>query len=264
MKDIYMRTLVILTLSLVLFGCKTQEPEAVENKENNMAKAASFNVRLGLGYLQAGDMQRAKRKLVMAMKQNPESPDVNDAMAYYLETTQQFQEAEKYYEKAMRLAPGKGAQLNNYGAFLCRRGKYRQAEKFFINATKDPAYINTAAAFENAGLCALAMPDIKMAKSYLIKALAQDPKRPKSLIELAQIEIKQKNGKKAVNYIKQYEMFFPQTGQTVALARQAYALAGQQEIAVEYVTKMRKEYPAEYKKWLASTKNHDKNNTRIS
>jgi type IV pilus assembly protein PilF len=262
--DTYKRAIILVLLSLVIAGCKKEQLEEIDNTTNNATKAAAFNVRLGLGYLQHGDMQRAKRKLVTAMKQNPNSPDVNDAMAYFLESTKQFSQAENYYKKAMKLAPGNGAQLNNYGAFLCRQGKYKQAESYFISATNDQSYINSAGAYENAGICALMIPDIKHAKNYFIKAIAQDPKRPKSLFELAKIEIKQKNGKAAVNYIKQYEMFFPQTGQLVAMAREAYVLSGRQDIAVEYVDKMKKNYPDEYKKWLASTKHHDKQHSRVS
>jgi type IV pilus assembly protein PilF len=51
--------------------------------------------------------------------------------------------------------------------------------------------MNTAGAYENAGLCAAAIPDYSKAKTYFIKALKQDPQRKQARFELARIEIKQ-------------------------------------------------------------------------
>jgi len=162
----------MLFLTLILNACQTQSvvPNPFYNPE-----AAAYNVQLGLSYLSQGNRQRAKEKLLKGLKQDPGSPSANDAMAYYLEITGDKENARKYYEKAMFLAHGKGASLNDYGAFLCRQGQYEDAEKYFKRAANDPDYINTALAYENAGFCALAKPDKTLAKYYFEKALMQDP-----------------------------------------------------------------------------------------
>ena len=113
---------------------------------------------MGLGYLKQGDRPRAKKKLLTALEQEPTSPDVNSAIAYYFEQTKELKQAEKYYLKALSLAGNSGAQLNNYGTFLCRQGDYKKAENYFLKAVKDVQYVNTAGAYENAGLCALSDP----------------------------------------------------------------------------------------------------------
>lgn len=151
-------------------------------------EAASYNTQLGLAYLKQGDRPNAKRKLLLALSQAPHSPDANAAMAYFMEMSGEIDKARLFYEKAMTMAPGKGAQLNNYGAFLCRHGQYERAEQYFLRAANDINYEHTAGAYENAGLCAMAIPNYIKAKHYFAKALQHDPGCKQARNELVNIE----------------------------------------------------------------------------
>ena len=161
-------------------------------------------MQLGLAYLKQGDRPRAKRKLLTALAQAPDSPSVNAAMAYFMEKTGEINQATLYYKKAILAAPGRGAQLNNYGAFLCRRAQYREAQTYFLKAVNDAQYEYTAGAYENAGLCAAAIPDYPKAVQYFTKALEHDPSRKQSLDELVKIEIKRGHERQAQAILRQY------------------------------------------------------------
>ncbi|WP_028388784.1 type IV pilus biogenesis/stability protein PilW [Legionella fairfieldensis] len=187
---------------IVLQACQ-QRAQNTENTQK-LKEAASYNTQLGIAYLKQGDSVRAKHKLLTALDLAPDSPDVNVAMAYYFEKTGDTKEARTYYQKALSLAPGSGAQLNNYGTFLCRLGEYKEAESYFLKAVKDVHYIYTAGAYENAGLCAAAIPDYPKAKYYFSKALNQDPQRKQSLYELVKIELGQHHAVKALFYLQRY------------------------------------------------------------
>lgn len=174
---------------MALQGCRYSVNDDSPNTNIlNRSKAASYNVQLGLGYLKQGDRPRAKSKLLKALKQEPSSADVNAAIAYYFEKTHEYNEANKYYLKAIALSLNAGSQLNNYGAFLCRQKNYQLAEHYFLKAVKDMQYLNTSGAYENAGLCALEIPDFHKAKLYFTMALNQDPSRRESLNELAKLK----------------------------------------------------------------------------
>lgn len=166
-------------------------------KSDNFDEAARYNVQLGLTYLKQGDRSKAKIKLLKALTQAPNQPEVNAAMAWYLERCGDVNQARIYYQKALKFSANQGAQLNNYGAFLCRHGQYKEAESYFQKAIKDVQYEHTAAAYENAGLCAEAIPDYAKATAYFEKALEQDPARPQSLYELARIKLKLGHKQKA-------------------------------------------------------------------
>lgn len=139
--------------------------------------AANYNVALGLSYLKQNNVEAAKRKLLLALQQAPQDPTALDAMGYFLEQTDEPIQAKKYYLAALKLAPKAGETQNNYAAFLCRQGDYSKALTHFLLATQDKNYLHPAQAYENAGLCALKIPNRTLAKQYFQKALKADPGR---------------------------------------------------------------------------------------
>jgi type IV pilus assembly protein PilF len=162
------------------------------------------NVQLGLAYLQSGDVQRAKQKLLLAEQQAPQSTESQGAMGYFLESTGNVSEAEVYYRKAIALNLKSGAAQNNYGTFLCRRGRYAEADQHFLLALQDPSYLNTAQVYENAGLCAMRIPDTGKAMGYFTQAITQDPRRATAWLELGRIDYQQKNYLQAQQYFDHY------------------------------------------------------------
>lgn len=170
-----------------LTSCISSKNLDISSQNHHNPKASAYNVQLGLAYLQQGNQQRAKQKLLTAIEEAPESASANDALAYYFENVQNITEAENYYQRAIQLSHQSGAALNNYGAFLCRQKQYKRANEYFLNAIRDSSYLNTGLAYENAGLCAVAQKNTIKAKHYFQMALAQDPHLEQSLYELAQI-----------------------------------------------------------------------------
>ncbi|KTD62741.1 type IV pilus biogenesis/stability protein PilW [Legionella shakespearei] len=230
---------------LLIAGCQHAEnkEEDTGNKKTDLSKAASYNVQLGLGYLKQGDRPRAKRKLLTAMEQEPESADVNAAMAYYFEQTSELEEAKKYYVKAIALSGSSGAQLNNYGTFLCRQGDYKKAESYFLKAVKDVKYVHTSGAYENAGLCALEVPDIEKARLYFNNALNQDPSRRVSLYELAKLESKAGNDEKALLLVQQHPDLVLNDRIFLSFAKSLAEKNGNQTLAAEYESSLKKMEP---------------------
>ncbi len=190
-----------LMVVLLLQSCHVMNKPAHESNDPEH-EAAVYNTQLGLAYLKQGDRPRAKQKLLLALAQAPDSPDTNASMAYFMEKSGEMKHAQRYYRKAMQVAPGNGEQLNNYGAFLCRRGQYAESEAYFLRAVNDLQYTHVAGAYENAGLCAAASSNNKKAKRYFSKALAQDPSKKQSLYELVKIEIKQGHRAQALAHLE--------------------------------------------------------------
>ncbi|HBD7125782.1 TPA: type IV pilus biogenesis/stability protein PilF/PilW [Legionella pneumophila] len=205
----------LLTIIICLFvgACQhtqdNEEPNTI--RKVNLSKAASFNVQLGLGYLKQGDRPRAKKKLLTALEQQPDSADVNAALAYYFEQTKELEQAKKFYHKAITLSQNGGAQLNNYGAFLCRQGDYK-----------------------NAGLCAMAIPDHDKAILYFTKALNQDPSRKESLYELVKLQSKIAHDKEALELLQKHADLVLNDKVMLALAKDIANRTGQYTLAAEY------------------------------
>jgi type IV pilus assembly protein PilF len=184
------------------------------------SEVAKINAQLGLAYLEQKNVQRAKLKLLLAMKQSPESPEPWYSMAYFLEATGNKSEARRHYLKAVQLAPLRGDVHNNYGTFLCHEGQYQESIKHFVIAANIPDYLDPAAAFENAGLCALKMSAYQQASGYFKQALARDPARTFSLLKLATVEAKLGHQEKARELLSQYLLISPATTETMELTQQ--------------------------------------------
>ncbi len=197
-----MKKILSITLCCLLSACQTS-PNTASQTEKKIA-AAKINDRLGIAYLERQDIHRAKQKFLLALEQAPDIPETWYSMAYFLETTGNKEQARNYYKKAIAISPGKGEALNNYGTFLCRTGEYRDAVAHFVRATQDAHYLEQAAAFENAGVCSLKIPDSKNAMAYFQRSLEEDPGRPKAMIELAELNFKQGDYTKAKQQLTEY------------------------------------------------------------
>lgn len=232
-----MKSLLLLLIlsSLVLQACHNVEDKSTQLIDaNKRMAAANYNIQLGMGYLKQGDNPRAKHKLLTALKLNPHSAEAHSAMAYFLEKTGDTDTAGKYYSKALSLAPKSGSQLNTYGAFLCRMGQYAEAENYFLKAVKDVNYLNTAAAYENAGLCAAAIPNENKAELYFLKALMQDSRRAPSLYELVLLKLKQNQANSALRYLQKYSALTFANQDLLKLGLLAAARAKRLDLETEY------------------------------
>nr|WP_241480565.1 type IV pilus biogenesis/stability protein PilW [Legionella norrlandica] len=152
-------------------------------------------------------------------------------------------QAKLYYHKAILLSGNDGAQLNNYGAFLCRQGDYKNAEIYFLKAVKDQNYVNTSGAYENAGLCAMAVPDDEKAMLYFTKALNQDPSRKESLYELVKLQSKMEHDKEALDLLQKHPDLVLNDKVLLALAKDIANKTDQYSLAAEYESNLGKMQP---------------------
>lgn len=229
-----------LSMLLILAACQQTLMSDARRLAQKSQEAAIYNVQLGLAYLKQGDRPRAKHKLLTALDLAPNSADVNAAIAYFFEKTGESIKAGIFYKKALSLAPNSGTQLNNYGSFLCRSGRYSEAEKYFLEAVKEIHYLNTAAAYENAGICAAQIPDYEKASRFFVKALMQNPQRKQALYELARVELKLNHAAKALAYMKRYPALVNDEPALISLAVKAASLSGNFKAEQAYKTRLKK------------------------
>lgn len=219
--------ILIFSLTILLIAsCKTTQSSSdgdadnTRNTEQTRINTAKINAQLGLAYLEQKNVQRAKQKLLLALRQNPDIPETWYSMAYFLEATGNKDEARKYYLKSVEIAPARGDAQNNYGTFLCRSGQYRESIKHFMLAAKAPEYLDPAAAYENAGLCSMEMKSYKQAVVYFNQALLKDPARTLSLLKLAEVDIKLGKYKDAREMLRQYSYVASPTQESIALTKE--------------------------------------------
>lgn len=206
---------IIIFMTAFVLGCSQNPKEQKQNSAPNLLatedsaveyqKAALANVELGLGYLAQGQVTRAKGKLTRALKLAPRTAETHSAMAFFLEKVGDIKDAEKAHQKAIKYSKSPGSVYNNYGAFLCRQSRFKEADDAFQTSIADKTYSRTAEVFENAGVCALKWQDNAKAEKYFLTAIRHDPKRSTALLELASLDIQNKNFDAAKQMLTQYK-----------------------------------------------------------
>jgi type IV pilus assembly protein PilF len=239
----FSRYVFLMAIIFSLIACTRQIQERADEQSLKVKQkqASDLNTKIGLNYLEEGDFVLAKEKLLSALQKNPNSFFTNSAMAYYYEKTGHIKTAEEYYIKARHLAEVKGSADNNYGTFLCRQKRYAEADQYFQKAVNDPLYINTAKAYENAGICAQLIPNNSKAFSYFEKALENDPNLTLSTLALAKIYHAQHEDKKAYVYLQTYLLLEKHPSeQVLSLTIELAEKTGDHQGVTLYQTKLNK------------------------
>jgi len=245
------RVVVALIMGLLLAGCG-----ASSTREVNPKQAAEANAELGLQYMLNGQYEVAMEKLKRALDFDSSNAHANHYMAELYNRLGRFDDAEKYYHRAIREADHDSLLDNNYGAFLCSRKRYDDAIEQFLKALENPVYHGRLDTMENIGLCMLEKPDVKMAEEYLRKTLAADPRRPKSLLGMARINFKQGSYMSTRAYLQRYLEVAPHTPETLWLGIRTERILGDKDALASYGLLLRNNYPnaEETRLYLQSTK----------
>lgn len=220
--------MIVCAMSFMLGACSSSktplvQPARPQPKPNeikiNHTHLANINVQLGVAYLEKNNYLMAKQKFMKALHEDPLFPASWYMMAYFYEITGNNKLAQSYYLKAIQLAPNTGETHNNYGTFLCRRHRYLAGINEFLTATKDQNYADVPTAFQNAGFCALLIPNYRLARNYFAQGLQNDPMNPDILLELAKIDYHLKDYKQARFELYSYYRVAKPTRETKLLAK---------------------------------------------
>lgn len=233
-------------LSLLLAACTTTQttPEFPGDKVS-MTRASDDNVALAMEYLHMGNRNAAMEKVQKAIDQNPDNANAYTAEALIYTADGEADKAKDAYKTAMRKSSDDPEILNDYAAFLCQHGKPKDALEYFMKAANNPRYSTPDAAYSNAGLCALLIPDQGMAEQYFRKSLQLNPRLPEPMFQLAQMAYNQKKYQTARAFIERFDELVPNSRPDVLLlgVNNERAL-GNQQGAADYAKQLLRLYPA--------------------
>ncbi len=168
---------------LLLTSCVTEStgglPEPAPKAERALAQIA-----VGRGYIGVGSWANAKRALEKALSFDPGSVEAHVLFAVAYEAEEEYELAETYYRKALRLQSNDPQALNNYGAFLFRRDRLDEATTQLKKVVKDTEYRARPQAFENLGLVELKKGDLAAAGAAFERALSLNGSQAVSALEL--------------------------------------------------------------------------------
>ena len=203
--------LFVLFMTLLISGCET----VVEKSNADLQKAAGINAKLGLAYLQKGSYKAANSKLLKALEQDPDNAVVHLYMAELQKVLKVKDKADAHYKKAIELDPQFSRAKNNYGAFLCSEGKYKESVKLFEDVLKDPLYSDKIGVYENLGICEQQRGNMHLAEQHFRHALKLNHNLPKALLGMTQISYDSGLYKPAKRYYSRYLSLARQTPESL-------------------------------------------------
>lgn len=239
MKTAKLGALILLS-QFALVGCVTVKEDGSPVVKANPVAMAESRIALGLGYLDGGNMIRAHDNLQQALNHAPQYYRAQLSMAHYYETVGEDIKAEQMYKRSLRQHTKNGNVLNNYGTFLCKRGDFEKADQMFNRAIEQPYYYLIPASYENAAFCALKSQDKDKARYYFTRAINHDPHRPKSILQLAKIEIDSGDYTEARIRLMRFNQMYGVKKPSLQLMIQLERAAGNEALEKKYQKQLEK------------------------
>ena len=151
--------IVAMALALALTACMSSGGSSnnlkKESAQSERAEAARVHTELGQKYMQQGKLEIALDNLNKALAYDPDYANAHTVIAVLYERIGDVKQAEEHYRRAAQIKSKGGNELNNYGVFLCKIGRYQEATGYFDRAVADPFYRTPEVALTNAGTCLL-------------------------------------------------------------------------------------------------------------
>jgi type IV pilus assembly protein PilF len=240
------KIVVLLLLMGLLQACVAVDPVQTKNE-----KASAVNVQLGIGYMQQNKLEVASLKLTKALRQDPDSASAHNAYAILQDRLGQSDLAEYHYEKATKLDRNDSQAANNYGTFLCKTGRARESEKYFLQALDNPLYNTPEYAYTNAAICLLKVGEVDSAKEYLRKALTERSDFAPALLTMGGLYFDQQQYQDARSYLDRYHLVAKPGPKSLWLSIQTAWKLNPDVDVTELVERLKTDFPEslEYQLW---------------
>lgn len=178
-----MRLLLTLLFALSLGGCVSRPANSAHLQE-----VAKVHTELAAAYYERAQLGVALDELRQALQAEPDYAPAYSVRGLIHMALREDKEAEDDFQHSLRLDNVNSEAHNNYGWFLCQRGRERESVKQFLAALKNPLYATPEKAYLNAGLCSQKAGEMKDAEEFLQKALLLQPNMPEAMLGVAGLD----------------------------------------------------------------------------
>jgi type IV pilus assembly protein PilF len=225
-------------LALLAIGACASSKHATNERD-----AATYNVQLGVAYLNQGDLVRAKDKLDRALSEDPSNADVHSARAMLDERMNDLPKADEEFRTALRLAPHDPKVVNNYAVYLCQNGRTDEGVKRFMEAAHNALYATPEAAYTNAGVCLRAAKRDDEARVDFLHALQLRPNFAEAAYQLAALQLDHNELAPARANIDGFMGSFDATPDLLLIGVRIARAQGDRLAAQKYARKLQLDFP---------------------
>lgn len=230
---------VIAVLLALSSGCTSS---GVSNEQAR--NIAAVHTELAASYFERAQYSIALQELGIALQADDSYAPAYNVRGLVRMTLHEDKQAEADFLRSLKLEPSNAGTHNNYGWFLCQRGRPKDSIPQFMMALKDPLYNTPDLAYANAGICAHKAGDLTAAATYLQRALILHPDMPEALGGQAAVAYANGNFASAKSWLLHFlksggELDAEQLWLAVRIERQL----GDHNAAASFALQLRKRFP---------------------
>ncbi|MBX2879525.1 MAG: type IV pilus biogenesis/stability protein PilW [Granulosicoccus sp.] len=220
-------------------GCALFDGSGAKQTQN----AAQYNAQLGAQYLNRGELDQARDKLLKALEQDDDNALAHVTFAQLQSQIEKPKEAKHHFKRALEIEPDKPEHRNSYGIYLCEVKDYEQAKKQFRAAADNPYYDTPEFALDNAGLCMLDADYLSEAEEFLREALRVNPKFANAYLHMADLMHRKQRLTVADAYYQRFKSYGPETAESLWLGIKIMNDSGQAKAAERYAGRLLNQFP---------------------
>lgn len=184
-----MRLFASVLIVALLGGCASRSDGDVNVQEDpsRVQESARIHTELAGRYYEQGKYAFALEEIAAALKKDSDYAPAYNVRGLVHMALLEDDEADRDFRRSLDLDDTSSSAHNNYGWFLCQRGREQESVKHFMAAVKNPLYATPEKAFLNAGLCSKKAGKLNDAELYLKRALVMQPNMPEALLGMAEL-----------------------------------------------------------------------------
>lgn len=243
-----MKKWMTIVLASLLAGCAAQPIDGGSGLAGNSADSEIRQRARAFTDLAAAYYTRAQYKVALDELRKAITIDNRFGPAYniygliYMELAED-KLAEENFQHAIALDHNDSEARNNFGWFLCTRGRYDEGLDQLYKAFRNPLYARPEQAMTNAGLCAEKKGDLALAEAELTKSLKLQPENPNTILKLAGLNFRQGRLTEAQRLLDRHAEFAPQNAESLWLGVRLERKLGDHAQETEYAMQLHKKFP---------------------
>ncbi len=200
-----MRIAIVIVAAWLLAGCSTQYVVGQDGEVTTRTLAsAKIHTELAAQYYELSQLGTALNELRLALQAESDYAPAYSVRGLVHMALHEDKEAEADFQHSLQLDDKNPETYNNYGWFLCQRGRERESVKLFLAALKDPLYATPGKAYLNAGLCSRKAGELSDAEEFLHKALLFNSGLQEAVLALAELNFAKGDYSAANTYFTRY------------------------------------------------------------
>lgn len=227
----------------ILAGCVTSTTTSTATFEESGDAAAQYLI-LGARYYQNGSYELARERLERALEIDPKMTQAHYTLALTHEKLGNMRLATKHYNQAVKVAPNDYDARNAYAVFLCRQRQFDDAEKQFDRALRISDNEQRHVMMTNAGACMTQRPDYAKAEDYFRKALQERSTYGEALSQMAALKFKTEDYLHARAFLQRYLSGNKSSPGVLYLGVQIEKALEDERAATDYINQLLREFPA--------------------